>query len=711
MKTTLLAITTLCLFAQYPTYAITFNVNSFNDTHDVNPGDGICQDATGNCSLRAAVQEANASMGPDQIILGAGNYLLTIAGSNEDACLSGDLDINSDISIIGANAWTTLIDGNQLDRVFHVGILGRLLIRQVTVTNGFLNQGAGAGFLNQGFLDIYYCCIDSNLCQMNQGLNQTGGLGGGIANYQTLNLHNSTLQYNIARGAAGNNAKNGGGGGGGSPGLGGGLYNENLAIATLTNSTFSTNRALGAWSSGGATNGGNFSFAGAGGAGPTAGGGGAAGGGTGGNGGDFSGGGGGGSSCATGGNGGSGGFGAGGGGRGARSCGGGNGLVGIAGFGGGNGNASCCSSCGGGGAGSGMGGGIFNNGGTVNLVSCTVAFNEALGGFGRTGQGGYAARGLSASGFGGGIFNRVGNFVFNNSIISNNIADVQNNLSQAIANTADDLFGTYTSTDGHNLIMTPGLAVLVGNLINNILNVDPLLMPLANNGGANNTHETDPCTPSVVINAGFASVPLDQRDIAQVLQADIGAFEQEDPCILLSRQNILLEGTKKKAGNLIEWEDQSLGLFDKFELFSSSNGVDFKSIEVQNAFINNEVYYQFLDTKLLSPTNYYRLKCFYKDASFAYSQTIALERKLNTLPFIIAPNPFEDVLNIEWPSIWSGKARIQMTDSKGSLVYDKTHEVVGGNTKIAPGNDISKGVYMLRVRFDEQVIVRKLIKQ
>ncbi len=52
-----------------------------------------------------------------------------------------------------------------------------------------------------------------------------------------------------------------------------------------------------------------------------------------------------------------------------------------------------------------------------------------------------------------------------------------------------------------------------------------------------------------------------------------------------------------------------------------------------------------------------------------------------------------------------------MTDSKGSLVYDKTHEVVGGNTKIAPGNDISKGVYMLRVRFDEQVIVRKLIKQ
>lgn len=39
-------------------------VNSSADTGDANPGDGVCADADGNCSLRAAIEEANASGQP-----------------------------------------------------------------------------------------------------------------------------------------------------------------------------------------------------------------------------------------------------------------------------------------------------------------------------------------------------------------------------------------------------------------------------------------------------------------------------------------------------------------------------------------------------------------------------------------------------------------------------------------------------------------------
>src|ERR1043165_4279589 len=44
----------------------TFTVNSTDDTADASPGDGVCETATGNgvCTLRAAIQEANASTGP-----------------------------------------------------------------------------------------------------------------------------------------------------------------------------------------------------------------------------------------------------------------------------------------------------------------------------------------------------------------------------------------------------------------------------------------------------------------------------------------------------------------------------------------------------------------------------------------------------------------------------------------------------------------------
>ncbi len=60
--------------------AKTFIVNSTGDKADKNIGDGICADTDGNCTLRAAIQEANAIAGTDTIafaIPGAGMHTIT----------------------------------------------------------------------------------------------------------------------------------------------------------------------------------------------------------------------------------------------------------------------------------------------------------------------------------------------------------------------------------------------------------------------------------------------------------------------------------------------------------------------------------------------------------------------------------------------------------------------------------------------------------
>src|SRR5437667_11723603 len=44
-----------------------FTVNSSADGPDVNPGDGACDDGTGDCTLRAAITEANHAPGFDTI--------------------------------------------------------------------------------------------------------------------------------------------------------------------------------------------------------------------------------------------------------------------------------------------------------------------------------------------------------------------------------------------------------------------------------------------------------------------------------------------------------------------------------------------------------------------------------------------------------------------------------------------------------------------
>lgn len=65
-------------------FANTFVVNNTGDQSDANQGDGICDDGTGNCTLRAAIEEANIFGGSDVIefnIPGNGPHTLNPLGS------------------------------------------------------------------------------------------------------------------------------------------------------------------------------------------------------------------------------------------------------------------------------------------------------------------------------------------------------------------------------------------------------------------------------------------------------------------------------------------------------------------------------------------------------------------------------------------------------------------------------------------------------
>jgi CSLREA domain-containing protein len=69
-------------------WALTFTVTSTADSTDANVGDGTCLAVGGGCTLRAAVQEANANPAADVIQLPAGTYAITLApqGDNGDSC-------------------------------------------------------------------------------------------------------------------------------------------------------------------------------------------------------------------------------------------------------------------------------------------------------------------------------------------------------------------------------------------------------------------------------------------------------------------------------------------------------------------------------------------------------------------------------------------------------------------------------------------------
>lgn len=187
--------------------AAQFTVDSLTDTLDSMAGDGLCADAAGACSLRAAIQEANALGGADSVLLGPGIHVIERTGTLENLGASGDLDILSEIDLAGAGEQLTTIDGGSLDRVMDVHPGGALALHGLSITAGLLPQftspdaseRAGGGLLVRtgGAAEL-----DQVLLHGNRSLRD----GGGISVYGSLRATRLRVLANVA------NSQNGAGG-------------------------------------------------------------------------------------------------------------------------------------------------------------------------------------------------------------------------------------------------------------------------------------------------------------------------------------------------------------------------------------------------------------------------------------------------------------------------------------------------------------------
>jgi CSLREA domain-containing protein len=144
----------------------------------------------GRCSLRSAIQEANLVGGANTINVPAGTYILNVGGGNftpPTAPFSGhDLQVDSSITLVGAGAGGTLIQGNN-DRVFNfqrfLGTEPNIIasISGVTITGGTSTNGSGV-FVGLGVtLNMTDASIIGNSASGDP--NQCGGCGGGIYNF------------------------------------------------------------------------------------------------------------------------------------------------------------------------------------------------------------------------------------------------------------------------------------------------------------------------------------------------------------------------------------------------------------------------------------------------------------------------------------------------------------------------------------------------
>ena len=189
-----------------PAEAAVFTVTKTADTLD-----GACNH---DCSLREAVDAANSAGGTDVVVVPAGIYVLTRFGDREDGNQTGDLDVTGPLLLVGAGAGSTVLDGNDWDRI--LDLQAEAEVYGVTVRHGypFLREGGG---IQTGSSPVF-------LHHVVVRDNRTGSWGGGIYAQGPLTLRDSAVLGNRGN-------------------QGGGIRGGDFAVLSLANVTISGNQA------------------------------------------------------------------------------------------------------------------------------------------------------------------------------------------------------------------------------------------------------------------------------------------------------------------------------------------------------------------------------------------------------------------------------------------------------------------------------------
>jgi CSLREA domain-containing protein len=210
--------------------AVGLTVNDLGDTNDQNVGNGVCADVSSNCTLRAAIQEANALAGEDII----------------DFSVTGDIDVGSELIAAGpvqihgpgADDLTVRRAPGALSE-YRVMTVQSTPVSSATlsgfkISNGVACQGGGIAASGPLVLTLIEMTIQGNAARC------FSAQGGGIWSGKALRVIDSTIQGNVAQGQQIAGFPDGGGG------AGGGIFAQYEGSLIMRGSTVVGNSTAGA---------------------------------------------------------------------------------------------------------------------------------------------------------------------------------------------------------------------------------------------------------------------------------------------------------------------------------------------------------------------------------------------------------------------------------------------------------------------------------
>lgn len=199
-----------------PASAATFTVDTTKDGADLTLADSTCAAPGGKCTLRAAISEANAQAGKDDIVLPKGTFKLTLPEAGSPSNTEGDLDVTESVEIDGRSASKTVIEQTVKDRVlrndapFASLSMPGLLLSDVTLTGGIIGgagESGGAGLQQNAFALMDQVVIRDNIARSDVDDDVPAG---GLYSAGTTAMAETVIRDNAAVGRGDSSPRGGG---------------------------------------------------------------------------------------------------------------------------------------------------------------------------------------------------------------------------------------------------------------------------------------------------------------------------------------------------------------------------------------------------------------------------------------------------------------------------------------------------------------------
>ncbi|SIQ68630.1 Ig-like domain-containing protein [Pontibacter lucknowensis] len=225
----------------------------------------------------------------------------------------------------------------------------------------------------------------------------------------------------------------------------------------------------------------------------------------------------------------------------------------------------------------------------------------------------------------------------------------------------------------------------------------------------------------------FQSMPGDLNGV----RVEIQVLNPENYCVTgLSATNTFFVGNEaivplpvelmffkaqaQTKGVNLTWATASEQENKGFEVQVSRNARDFEAIGFVESKVGTTALrqdYNFLDTKAVIGTRYYRLKQVDLDGTTSYSPIRAVALNTGNGTASAYPNPFDDAVVVTLNGTEARNVQVMLMDAMGKVLQQRTEETSGNSITVDMRSVTTKGMYVLYILDNDTKHTFKLMKR